>query len=164
MPYIINSRKRKKRRNIFNFDDDIEKKLKNDEYIPYNKNYNPIKKYDMNGKDVINSESMQNLTSMAFTSPQDSSIKNEDSEQTMKVHNVKNKKNLVDENNVLIGNEILYKATQFDLIANRVLKLCNVYQKKNRHNNGSLKKGNGKMMFTQGLSVNQFEKKYDLSG
>ena len=164
IPYIINTRKRKKRKNIFSFDDDIKKKLKNDEYIPYNKNYNPIKKYDMNGKDVINSESMQILTSMAFTSPQDSSFKNEDSEQTMKVHNVKNKKNLVDENNVLIGNEILYKATQFDLIANRVLKLCNVYQKKNRHNNGSLKKGNGKMMFTQGLSVNQFEKKYDLSG
>ena len=122
IPYIINTRKRKKRKNIFSFDDDIEKKLKNDEYIPYNKNYNPIKKYDMNGKDVINSESMQILTSMAFTSPQDSSFKNEDSEQTMKVHNVKNKKNLVDENNVLIGNEILYKATQFDLIANRVLK------------------------------------------
>ena len=154
MPYIINSRKRKKRRNIFNFDDDIEKKLKNDEYIPYNKNYNPIKKYDINLKDFINSESMQILTSMAFTSSQDSSFKNEDSEQTMKIHNVKNKKNLVDENNVLIGNEILYKATQFDLIANRVLKLCNVYQKKNRHNNGSLKnwkKKNIKLLYPKNL-------------
>ena len=154
MPYIINNRKRKKRKNIFSFDDDIEKKLKNDEYIPYNKNYNPIKKNDINGKDVINSESMQILTSMAFTSPQDSSIKNEDSEQTMKVHNVKNKKNLVDENNVLIGNEILYKASQFDLIANRVLKLCNGYQKKNRHNNGSLKnwkKKNIKLLYPKNL-------------
>ncbi len=31
---------------------------------------------------------------------------------------------------------------------------------KNRHNDTVLKKGNGKMMFTQGLTLNQFGEKY----
>ena len=92
--------------------------------------------------------------------------KNEDEENNLTIQNadIENKKKLIDENNVLIGNEILYKGTQFNLIANRVLNLCNVYHKKDRHNNTSLKKGNGKMMFTQGLSVNDFEKKYNIEG
>ena len=34
--------------------------------------------------------------------------------------------------------------------------------KKNRHNDTNLKKGNGKMMFTQGLTLNQFGEKYHL--
>ena len=92
--------------------------------------------------------------------------KNDDEENNLTIQNadIENKKKLIDENNVLIGNEILYKGTQFNLIANRVLNLCHVYKKKNKHNNGSLKKGNGKMMFTQGLTINEFEKKYDLTG
>ena len=92
--------------------------------------------------------------------------KNDDEENNLTIQNadIENKKKLIDENNVLIGNEILYKGTQFNLIANRVLNLCNVYHKKDRHNNTSLKKGTGKMMFTQGLSVNDFEKKYNLDG
>ena len=108
---------------------------------------------------------MQLLTSMAFKSNNDFNLnQNKDKNKIMNVVHIKNKSNLVDENNVLIGNEIFFKANQFDLIANRVLNLCHVYKKKNKHNNGSLKKGNGKMMFTQGLTINEFEKKYDLTG
>ena len=75
---------------------------------------------------------------------------------------IESKKKLIDENNVLIGNEIFYKGTQFNIIANKVLNLCNVYHKKNRHNDTILKKGNGKMMFSQGLTLNQFGEKYHL--
>ena len=163
--HLINSNKKINRKNlIFDFEDNDEKnKLNEKTYLPYKMNYNPMIKNE--NKEHINSASMQLLSNIAFKSNNDTILdKNDDNNKIMNVHHIKNKSNLVDENNVLIGNEILYKATQFDLIANRVLKLCNVYQKKNRHNNGSLKKGNGKMMFTQGLSVNQFEKKYDLSG
>jgi hypothetical protein len=83
-------------------------------------------------------------------------------------HHIKNnhfyhKKKLVDENNVLIDGQLLYKDSQFDIIANRVLKMCNVYKKKSKYNNTKLVKGNGKLMVTKGLSFNQFEKKYNLS-
>ena len=41
--------------------------------------------------------------------------------------------------------------------------MCNVYKKKSKYNNTKLVKGNGKYMVTKGLSLNQFEKKYNLS-
>ena len=69
---------------------------------------------------------------------------------------------MVDENTVLIGNELLYKQSQFDIIANRVLNLCHYYNKKSIHNPQRLKKRNGKLMMTRGLTVEQFEKKYNL--
>ena len=152
----------KKKKNPFNFDCDIEKKLKNEEIIPYSKNYNPIIKSKDN---TVDYDSMKVLSKLAFMD--NSNLKkNDDEENNLTIQNadIENKKKLIDENNVLIGNEILYKGTQFNLIANRVLNLCNVYHKKDRHNNTSLKKGTGKMMFTQGLSVNDFEKKYNLDG
>jgi len=162
IPLINKDKKSNRKKLIFDFDDDDKKKLSENNYIPYQKNYNPIIR---NNKEHINSASMQLLTSMAFKSNNDFNLnQNKDKNKIMNVVHIKNKSNLVDENNVLIGNEIFFKANQFDLIANRVLNLCHVYKKKNKHNNGSLKKGNGKMMFTQGLTINEFEKKYDLTG
>ena len=159
---IKSNRILKKKKNPFNFDCDIEKKLKNEEIIPYSKNYNPIIKSKDN---TVDYDSMKVLSKLAFMD--NSNLKKIDDEEnnlTIQNADIENKKKLIDENNVLIGNEILYKGTQFNLIANRVLNLCNVYHKKDRHNNTSLKKGNGKMMFTQGLSVNDFEKKYNFDG
>ena len=72
------------------------------------------------------------------------------------------KMNLVDDNSVLIGNQLYHKGTQFDIIANKVLNICNVYHKKSRHNNTTVKKREGKLMVTRGLTVSQFEKKYGL--
>jgi len=162
IPLINKDKKSNRKKLVFDFDDDDKKKLNENNYIPYQKNYNPIIR---NNKEHINSASMQLLTSMAFKSNNDFNLnQNKDKNKIMNVVHIKNKSNLVDENNVLIGNEIFFKANQFDLIANRVLNLCHVYKKKNKHNNGSLKKGNGKMMFTQGLTINEFEKKYDLTG
>ena len=162
IPLINKDKKSNRKKLVFDFDDDDKKKLSENNYIPYQKNYNPIIR---NNKEHINSASMQLLTSMAFKSNNDFNLnQNKDKNKIMNVVHIKNKSNLVDENNVLIGNEIFFKANQFDLIANRVLNLCHVYKKKNKHNNGSLKKGNGKMMFTQGLTINEFEKKYDLTG
>jgi hypothetical protein len=70
---------------------------------------------------------------------------------------------LVDENSVLIGNEIYYKNSQFDIIANKVLNSCNVYRQKSKHNDTNLKKKNGKLMITKGMTVNQFEKKFNFN-
>jgi hypothetical protein len=160
--YTVSNSSRFIRKNPFNFDDDIEKKLNKIEFKPYSKNYNPIKKYK---NDNVDPESMKILTSLAFRNPDDgkNNLNEEDEKnQSLQYANIESKKKLIDENNVLIGNEILYKGTQFNLIANRVLNLCNVYRKKDKHNNTNLKKGNGKMMFTQGMTLNEFGNKYNL--
>ena len=49
---------------------------------------------------------------------------------------------------------------QMDLIALKILRNCNYFHKKNVNNNTSLKKGDGKLMITSGMSVNEFTKKY----
>ena len=79
--------------------------------------------------------------------------KNEDNENS-------DKKNLVDEQNVLIGNQIYYKDSQLDVIANKVLNSCNIYKQKSKRNNTKLVKRSGKLMITHGMSVKQFENKY----
>ena len=158
--YCTNSSRLIRKKKIFIFDDDVEKKLKKNDIKNYSKNYNPIKKH--RGKSM-DPESMKILTSLAFKN-NEKKIKEDEKNHSLEKIDIESKKKLIDENNVLIGNEIFYKGTQFNIIANKVLNLCNVYHKKDRHNNTSLKKGNGKMMFTQGLSVNDFEKKYNFDG
>ena len=84
-------------------------------------------------------------------------------EEKKKILLVKNKKHILDENNIVIGNEVYVKGTQFDKIADKVLEICNVYRGKSKHNNTSLKARSGKTMITQGMTVRQFEKKYNLN-
>lgn len=52
---------------------------------------------------------------------------------------------------------------QMDLIALKILRNCNYFHKKNMNNNTSLKKGDGKLMITSGMTVNEFTKKYKLN-
>ena len=158
--YCTNSSRLIRKKKIFIFDDDVEKKLKKYDFKNYSKNYNPIKKH--RGKSM-DPESMKILTSLAFKN-NEKKIKEDEKNHSLEKIDIESKKKLIDENNVLIGNEIFYKGTQFNIIANKVLNLCNVYHKKNRHNDTILKKGNGKMMFSQGLTINEFEKKYDFNG
>ena len=60
----------------------------------------------------------------------------------------------------MIDNERFDKNKQFDLITNKILDKCNIFNHKSKFNNTILKKRNGKLMFTRGLSVEQFEQKY----
>ena len=101
---------------------------------------------------------MKLLTQLAFTNNDEKKVEVIDENK----YDINKKKQLVDENTVLIGNELLYKQNQFDIIANRVLNLCHYYNKKSIHNPKRLKKGDGKLMMTRGLTVEQFEKKYNL--
>ena len=71
--------------------------------------------------------------------------------------------NLKEDNEIEIDGKTFSKANQFDLIANKILKLCNVYKNKSLHNNNNLKARSGKTMITQGMSINKFEKKYGLN-
>ena len=48
-------------------------------------------------------------------------------------------------------------------ISKLVLANCNYFHKKNKNNNSVLKSRNGKLMHTNGLSVNEFMTKYNLT-
>lgn len=67
----------------------------------------------------------------------------------------------VEEDKILIEDEEFLKS-ETDKIARKVLKVCNYSHKKNLNNNKILKTGEGKMMITNGLTLNEFNKKYNL--
>ncbi len=139
---------------------------KDKKYIPYLKNRNPYKGRNKPSYDLSTLTALSNLAfktqnelpvSLSESKSNFGKKKNKDSESDLH-----EKKKLVDENNVLINGEIYYKDSQFDIIADKVLKSCKVYSYKSKHNNSRLKKGEGKTMITRGMSVKQFEKKYNL--
>ena len=130
-------------------------------YENYTKNLNPFLEKESD-KIEYNKNNFNLLSDLAFKKTQDVNPR-KISEETKIVYNDNDKKKLVDENSVLIGNEIYYKNSQFDIIANKVLNSCNVYRQKSKHNDTNLKKKNGKLMITKGMTVNQFEKKFNFN-
>lgn len=48
---------------------------------------------------------------------------------------------------------------QIDVIALKILNKCNITKEKNENNNKRLKSGQGKLMITNGMSINEFERK-----
>ena len=132
------------------------------EYIENTLNKIPKKKI---GQKLYNNESFKTIRKLAFKRESSFDLFNNDYNINNNDINKKNKKNsnyLLDENNLFFDNKIYNKKKQFDLIAKKVLKLCNVHSDKSKFNNSSLKEKSGKTMITQGLSVEQFEKKYGL--
>lgn len=64
-----------------------------------------------------------------------------------------------DDDRIKIGNET-YLRSQVDLISKNVLKKCNYLKDKNPNSNGKLKAGSGKLMITNGMSINDFTQKF----
>ena len=70
---------------------------------------------------------------------------------------------LVEDNEkVIIDNEALNIKNQINVIANKILRKCNVTHAKNKNNAKTLISGDGKLMFTNGLTRVEFEKKFHL--
>ena len=123
-----------------------------------------------NKKLEINDESLKLLANMAFKVREDDFFfQNKSDEFNIKEKNIEdnnfifsNNEEIYDDNSLLIENKIYNKNNQFNLIANKILKICNVYSDKSKFNTNSLKEKNGKTMITKGLSIKQFEKKYGL--
>ena len=132
---------------IENEDDELlsEKESK----VKYDKNKNPFK-----NKETFEKNKIKFIKDIAFNKGKKISNKNDDFDENKLCD-----KN-VDEDNIMIDDEIFNKKNQFELIANKILDKCNIFNHKSKFNNTILKKRNGKLMFTRGLSVNQFEKKY----
>ena len=151
----------------FNFSDNLDNQEDNDkdlEYIQNTLNKIPKKK---NGKKLYNNESFKIISKLAFKRDNSFDLFNNDNNNVNKENKKIFKRNnngnyLLDENNLFFDNKIYNKKNQFDLIAKKVLKLCNIHSEKSKFNNSSLKEKSGKTMITQGLSIEQFEKKYGL--
>lgn len=69
-----------------------------------------------------------------------------------------------DNEKVVIDNEALNIKNQMNIIANKILKKCNVINYKNKNNNKALISGDGKLMITNGMTLAEFEKKFNLHG
>ena len=67
-----------------------------------------------------------------------------------------------EEDKIVIGKEVFNVSRDLDLLATKVLNKCNVRHQKNINANYSLKAGEGKLMITNGMSINDFLNKYNL--
>lgn len=67
-----------------------------------------------------------------------------------------------DDEKIKIENEYIPK-DDINLIAEKILRSCNFYHKKNKNNDICLKRDNGKLMQTMGLTISEFLEKTQLT-
>jgi len=151
----------------FKFGEDQNSSDQSEDYEEFDKNYNPI---IQKTKTISNPEIMKALKKIAFRNKKnlfndnyDSKIDEEkEKEIGKKDKNKKGNKTYTEDNNVFIRNKLYLKNTQFNLISNEVLEMCNVHSTKSKFNNTVHKSKGGKTMITNGMTVGEFEKKYKL--
>jgi hypothetical protein len=139
-------------RKLFKFDEEHEKDEINDinDEGNYNGVNNPILK---DNKMDIDPQSLKILSKLAFKS-----VLNEDEDL-----------NSIDNNDINLFNNAKEKddkkveeVSKINQVAKRILKDCNVYTEKSKFNNSSHKTKGGKTMITKGMTVEEFENKYNL--
>lgn len=151
------------REDPFKFGEDNSSSENSEEYEDFDKNYNPI---IQKPKTVGDPKTMEILTKIAFRQKKGTGqmdFKNEQEEQKI-VRKIKKtgNKNYTEDNNVIINNKLYYKNTQFDQISHKILEMCNIYSPKSKFNNTVHKSKGGKTMITKGMTVGEFEKKYNI--
>ena len=146
-------------RQIFRFEEEHEKDVMNSEKedLDFNRLNNPILKGNKNSVDPV---SLKILSKMAFVSKlnrekeiaieenNEENILNEEREEK------KHRKNKGDGN---------IEITDLNYVAKKILGQCNVYSKKSKFNNSSHKSKEGKTMITQGMTIKEFENKYNFN-
>ena len=147
----------------FKFGEDYSSSEYSEDYENFDKIYNPIihKK-----KTIGDPKTMEILTKIAFrqkkgTGQMDFKNEHEDQKIVRKVKKTGNK-NYTEDNNVIINNKLYYKNTQFDQITHKILEMCKIYSPKSKFNNIVHKSKGGKTMITKGMTVGEFEKKYNI--
>ena len=149
----------------FNFGEDQNSSEQSEDYEEFDKNYNPIIQKD---KTISDPKTMKILEEIAFNKKKNSfdyNLKKDEQKEKRVVKKGKNKKgnkSYTEDNNVFIRNKLYLKNTQFNLISNQVLEMCNVHSTKSKFNNVVHKSKGGKTMITNGMTVGEFEKKYRL--
>jgi hypothetical protein len=158
---IISKNKNVKNFNLFGNkkilnDLEITKEIAKSNPLLFNINFNSIKT-DINNIQASNDE-MDNLKRLAFEIPEND--ENNDDSKDFQNLNYKNEAydEFKKEENIFIDGQE-FKKSETDKIADKILKKINYNEKKKKINS---KLGQGKLMFTGGLTLNQFELKYGL--
>ena len=135
---------------------EITKEIAKSNPLLFNINFNSIKT-DINNIQASNDE-MDNLKRLAFEIPENE--ENNDDSKDYQNLNYKNEAydEFKKEENIFIDGQE-FKKSETDKIADKILKKINYNEKKKKINS---KLGQGKLMFTGGLTLNQFELKYGL--
>ena len=129
---------------------EITKEIANSNPLLFNMNFNSIKA-DTNSINAT-AEQMNQLRALAFEYYPEEEAKELKELMKGEVYDEYKK----DQNITIDGKE--YKKTDLDKIADKVLTKCNWNEKKMKYN----KTGEGKLMFTNGLTLTEFERKYGL--
>ena len=146
-------------RKIFRFEEEHEKDMMNEdkEDLDYNRLNNPILKENKNSVDPM---SLKILSKMAF----DNKLKrekeiasSENNEENMINEDREEEKHRKDKGE---GN---IEITNLNYVAKKILGECNVYSKKSKFNNSTHKSKEGKTMITQGMTIKEFENKYNFN-
>jgi hypothetical protein len=155
---IINNKKlfnKCKSDNIFSSkrileDAELTKQIVNTNPLLFNYNFNVDK--TSNKKNIIPNKKLDILKQLAFTTSND-----EDSEI---IDNMKNDnfEDLKKEENIIIDGK-QYKKSETYKIADKILKKCNWNKNKVKYNSNF---GKGKLMFTNGMTLKEFQEKYGI--
>ena len=133
---------------------EITKEIANSNPLLFNMNFNSIKADS--GTFNVTNEQLDSLRKIAFEkNPSEEELSTKDIKELIKGNNDFDEYKK-DQNIVIDGQE--FKRTELDKIADTVLKKCNWNEKKKKYSN----KGQGKLMFTNGLTLSEFEMKYGL--
>ena len=138
-------------RKLFNFDEEYEK---NDNNKNEEENYNGVNNPIFNNrKEDIDPHSLSVLSKLAFKPKiNDDDLNLNDNNDFNLINNQKEKD--YDKNKNTEG-------TNLNKIAKKILNECNVYSNKSKFNNSSHKTKGGKTMITKGLTIEEFENKYN---
>lgn len=132
-------------------DTEINKELMTSNPLLYNLNFNSLKSEEKIYDDKISKEKINTLKKLAFEDGNSNDNSYADYEGL-------DGDDLKKQENILIDGKY-YKKSDTDLIADKLLTKCNWNEKKNKYYN---KFGNGKLMFTCGLTLKEFETKYGI--
>jgi hypothetical protein len=134
-------------------DKEITKEIANTNPLLFNINYNSVK--GDTKAECVTEEQMDVLRKMAFNNEiTEEEITAKELKELMKEK--ENYEEFKKDQHITIDGEE-FKKTEIDKIADRVLKKCQYSEKrKNKYS----KMGDGKLMFTGGLTLNEFETKY----
>lgn len=136
-------------KNIFK-DSEINRELMTSNPLLYNLNFNSLKNEDKNYDKLCKSK-IKTLKKLAFE-------KEKSNETSFAEYEGFGGEDLKKEENILIDGKY-YKKSDTDLIADKLLAKCNWNEKRHKYQKQF---GTGKLMFTSGLTLKEFETKYGI--
>jgi len=147
--------------NIFNFEkehmqDEINDQLNEGNYNGIN---NPILKGNKNSVDPASLQILSKLAFNPISNPNEDLSMNEN----VSINLAFNDKEKDYDKNKNDDGDTNKKYANLNSVARKILNDCNVYTKKSKFNNSSHKKKGGKTMITKGMTVKEFENKYNFN-